>query len=158
MTTYDVTVVELPAQPVAEVRATVAAEELPEFLGKAYGEVLAAAGRQHVAPAGAPFGRYHPDARGFEVEAGFPTSGPVTGEGRVRAAELPGGLAARTLHTGDYGAVGAAYDALQGWMADHGYVPTGEPWECYLDGPDVPEPRTEVYFPCRAPATVPEQR
>jgi hypothetical protein len=23
------------------------------------------------------------------------------------------------------------------------------PWECYLDDPEVPAPRTEVFMPCR---------
>lgn len=27
-------------------------------------------------------------------------------------------------------------------------VTAGAPWECYLDGPEVPEPRTGVFIPC----------
>jgi hypothetical protein len=29
-----------------------------------------------------------------------------------------------------------------------GHRPTGAPWETYLDGPEVPEPRTTVAWPC----------
>ena len=30
-----------------------------------------------------------------------------------------------------------------------GYVAAEPPWECYLDGPEVAEPRTAAYLPCR---------
>jgi effector-binding domain-containing protein len=52
------------------------------------------------------------------------------------------------MHVGDYAGLGAAYEAATAWLTDNGYVVTGEPWECYLDGPEVPEPRTEVFIPC----------
>ena len=57
-------------------------------------------------------------------------------------------MAATAMHRGDYAGVGATYGVLYAWIAGHGYVATGQPWECYLDEPDVPEPRTQVYLPC----------
>ena len=41
-----------------------------------------------------------------------------------------------------------AYEAAISWLTDEGCVVTAAPWECYLDGPEVPEPRTEVFVPC----------
>lgn len=140
--------VDLQAQHTAIVCGQIRPEELPEFLGGAFGEVIAALDEQGLHPTGAPFGRYRPTEGGFDVEVGFPCSDVVKPEGRVEASELPGGRAARTMHVGPYGDVGAAYDAAMSWITDEGCIVTGAPWECYLDGPEVPEPRTEVFIPC----------
>ena len=55
---------------------------------------------------------------------------------------------ATTVHTGSYDGVVEAYRAVEEWLEIEGYRVTGAPWEFYLDAPDVPEPRTEVNFPC----------
>ena len=55
---------------------------------------------------------------------------------------------ARTMHVGAYDDVGEAYEAAISWLTDEGCVVTAAPGECYLDGPEVPEPRTEVFVPC----------
>lgn len=146
---YETQFVDLQAQHVAVVCGHVAPDELPEFLGSAFGEVIRVLDKQGLHPTGAPFGRYLPtDDGGFDVEVGFPCSDVVKPEGRVEASELPGGRVARTLHVGAYGEVAAAYEAAISWLTDEGCVVRGAPWECYLDGPEVPEPRTEVFIPC----------
>lgn len=149
MLAYGVEIIELEAQPAAVVCAHVDVSELPAFLGSAFGDVLRVLSEQTRHPAGPPFARFRPASDGFDVEAGFPTDQPAHPAGRVAADELPGGPVARVLHTGDYQAVGAAYDAAYAWLTAHGYAPTGQPWESYLDGPEVPEPRTIVNVPCR---------
>ncbi len=149
MMTYEVEVVELAPQPAAVVREHVEPAGLPAFLGGAFGEVMRVLSEQRLSPAGAPFGRYKPTGDGFDAVVGFPATGPVSPAGRVAPEMLPGGPTARALHRGAYGEVGAAYEAAAAWLRDHGYVQAGEPWECYLDGPEVPEPRTLVYVPCR---------
>ena len=90
-----------------------------------------------------------PDEGQFDIEAGFPLSGAVTAVGRVEPCTLPGGTAARTTHVGAYDAVAAAYEAAHTYLTDNGYEPSGAPWECYLDDPEVESPRTEVVLPCR---------
>jgi effector-binding domain-containing protein len=132
------------------VREHVDLARLPEFLGGAFSDVMRTLGAQGLTPAGPPFARYHPDADGFDVEAGFPTSEPPVPAGRVDVDMLPGGPAATVLHRGAYEAVADAYDVATRWLADNGYVPAGEPWETYLDEPAVAEPRTIVHMPCRA--------
>ena len=150
--TYDIEFVELPHQDTAVVCGHLTTEQIASFVGPAFGEVIDVLGLQGLHPTGAPFGRYRPTGEGeFDVELGFPCSGVVVPSGRVGPAELPGGQAARTLHVGSYGDVGAAYEAVTARLAAEGRAITGAPWECYLDGPEVPEPRTEVFFPC-APA------
>jgi effector-binding domain-containing protein len=103
---------------------------------------------QRLAPAGPPFARWEPRADGFDCEAGFPSTGPVSPAGRVQPKMMPGGLVAMVMHRGDYAAVGATYGVINDWIATNGYVATGRPWESCLDEPGVPEPRTQVYLPC----------
>ncbi|MGZ4437878.1 MAG: GyrI-like domain-containing protein [Nocardioides sp.] len=147
---YDVEMADLQEQPAAVIRAHVTHDGIPGFLGPAFGEVMAAVADQRLHPSGAPFARYRPTPdEGWDIEAGFPVSEAVAPEGRVEPAQLPGGTVALTMHVGDYAALGAAYGAVQDWLTVNGLVPDGEPWECYLDGPDVPQPRTQVFFPCR---------
>ncbi len=147
--TREVELVELRPQPAAVVRTHITVAEIPAFLGGAFGEVIETLGRQRLAPAGPPFGRYVPAGGGFDVEAGFPATGAVTPSGRVVASALSGGPAVTVLHQGDYGSVAAAYDEAFAWAGAHGYVPSGPPWESYLDGPEVAQPRTVVHLPCR---------
>lgn len=148
---YETQFVDLQSQHTAVVRGHVAVEELPEFLGSAFGEVVNVLDKQGLHPSGAPYGRYRmAEEGGFDAEIGFPCNGVVEPEGRVEPAELPGGRVARTMHVGPYGGVGAAYEAAISWLTDEGYVTVGAPWECYLDGPEVANPRTEVFVPCTA--------
>lgn len=146
---YHVELEELQSQPVALVRGHVEVAEIPKFLAGAFGESIQALANQHLAPAGPPFARYHITEGTFDVEAGFPSSGAVTPEGRVEAGRLPGGPVAKVMHRGDYGSVDKAYEAVTEWLGANGYVSADEPWESYLDGPEVAEPRTLVRFPCR---------
>jgi effector-binding domain-containing protein len=139
----------LEVQPAAVVRAHVAFDGIPAFLAGAYAEVLDVVATQVVAVAGPPFARYAMSDRGFDVEAGFPTRSPVAPTGRVEAGELPGGPAIVVLHRGPYDDVAGDYRAGQEWLAANRWTATGTPWEVYLDGPEVAEPRTLVYMPCR---------
>ena len=159
--TYDVRMADLQEQHAALVCGRLTMERIPDFLGGAFSEVMQAVAAQGLHPAGPPFARYRfvggeggaDVAAGgpveLDIEAGFPVSGSITPTGRVEASTLPGGHVATTMHVGSYADLGAAYDAAQEFLTDEGYEVAGAPWECYLDGPDVPEPRTEVFMPCR---------
>jgi effector-binding domain-containing protein len=147
--TYTVRFVDLQEQKVAVIRDKVSHEAMADFLGAAFHEVQSAAEEQGLHITGAPFGRYQPiDDGGWDITAGFPVSGDITPTGRVEADTLPGGTAAQTMHVGAYELLSAAYEAAMNHVIDEGYQMTGDPWECYLDGPDVAEPRTELFVPC----------
>lgn len=146
---YDVQRIEMEPQPTAVVRSEVVLAEVPTFLGGAFGEVLGVLDAQGLAPDGPPFARYAQVEGGIRIEAGFAASGEVRAEGRVEPGRLPGGQVLLVLHRGSYGEVDRAYAAAQQWMADNEWEPTGEPWEAYLDGPEVAEPRTLVHVPAR---------
>jgi effector-binding domain-containing protein len=146
---YEVDLVDLQEQRAAVVRGVVPHHEIGSFLGRAFGEVMAAVDHQDLHVSGAPIARYRSaGTEAWDVEAGFPVHGVPVAEGRVEAAKLPGGRMAKTLHVGAYADVGQAYAAVQDWLVGHGYAAEGDPWECYLDGPEVPRPRTEIFFPC----------
>lgn len=146
---YQIERIELEPQPAAIVRGEVPVEGIAGFLGGAFGEVMGLLGSQGLAPSGPPFARYAQVEGGFQIEAGFPVAGSVRPVGRVETTELPGGPALRVLHRGPYGEVDRAYRAAEQWLADNGWQAAGSPWEAYLDGPEVPEPRTMVHLPCR---------
>ena len=150
--TYDIEVVDLPERPVVAVRGHVDPAGIPAFLGAAFGEIAALVEQQPgAAISGPPFARYETGtASGWDVQAGFPCAGSPRPGGRVEAGSLPAGPAARTLHVGTYETVPAAYAAVYAWLTEHGYRPSGPPWESYLDEPNVAAPRTEVYVPCVA--------
>ena len=96
----------------------------------------------------------HSDA--FEVEAGFPVTPAIPGEGELEASMLPGGEAAATTHIGPYDAMRPTYEAITEWLGEHDAVPAGAPWEVYLSDPDdQPDPatwRTDIIQPYRAMA------
>ena len=148
---YAVELVDLQQQPAAVIRGHVDSEDgIGTFLGSAYGEIMGVIEHEGLASGGAPFGRYRPtEGGGFDIEAGFPVRGDLVPDGRVEAGGLPGGQVARSLYRGDYSGVAEAYEATTDWITDNGLVPTGAPWECYLDDPSVPTPRTEVFIPCQ---------
>lgn len=148
MTHGSIQVVEHGEEPAAVVRGHATTAELPVFLGGAFGEVMQRLGEQRIAVAGPPFARYLPVDGGFDVEAGFPAAGAVSPAGRVVAAVLPGGSVATAVHQGDYEELGRSYADIEKWVLEQGWVCTGAPWESYLDGPDAPEPRTQISFPC----------
>jgi effector-binding domain-containing protein len=144
--TYEITIETREQQPAAIVSGRVAHDGIPEFLGSAFGEVMAAIGGE-AGVAGPPFARYDMDGHGFAIDAGFPVVHPVEAVGRVKPSRLPGGTVATTMHVGSYMGLGAAYSALEQWIDANGMTAAGRPWEAYLDGPEVAEPRTLVCWP-----------
>ncbi|MGY1631496.1 hypothetical protein ACI784_07285 [Geodermatophilus sp. SYSU D01186] len=113
MSTQQVEEVRLQQQPATVVRGHVAEEALPEFLGAAFEETLAAISRQGHTPAGPPFACYLMTDTGVDVEAGFPVTGPVTAAGRVVPTE-------RVLHRGPHAGVAEAYARGERWLAEPG--------------------------------------
>lgn len=105
---------------------------------------------------GVPFAIYHnepfrPDD--IDVELGLPLAEDATIDAASSAHRrvLPGGSVAYTIHVGDYGTIGAAYEDLYTWLAKSGYRPVGPPRELYLVGPSEgvspSEYRTEIDVP-----------
>ncbi len=154
MKQYDIHTEARNAQVTAVARATLTVAEIGPWLGKAYGAIATLLAARQAGPAGPPFARYHELGEGrFEVEAGFPATRPIEGNGVAQPSELPGGQVAVTVHTGPYDQMEPAYQALASWVGQHGGELAGDPWEVYFSDPSTePDPatwRTQVVQPYR---------
>ncbi len=154
---YEVTVKELPAQPVAATRATTDLRGISAAIGTGVHAILDELGRRGIAPAGPLQVVYHADQVLDEdtvapIEICWPVAAPFEGRGEVYGTELPGGPAAVTVHRGPYAEIGPAYHTLSGWIQDHGHDLAGGPREVYLNDPGQVEEadlQTEVRWPIR---------
>jgi effector-binding domain-containing protein len=144
-------VVESSAQRAAVIRLTVPREELPTVMGPAIHEVIGAVAAQGIGPTGPVFAHYFRVEPVFEFEVGVPVSGAVTPVGRVVASELPEATVARTVYTGPYEGLGAAWGEFEAWMKAHGHVGAPDLWERYVvgpeSGPDASKWQTELNRP-----------
>jgi len=153
---HEITALVLAECPTAVVRRRLEAPQIASWVGPAVDRVVRAVTAAGMHPAGPRFARYlHVEhtAACFDVEAGVVLAHPwpadPTGRSDVLPSRLPGGPAALTVHAGPYEAVTPAHEALEKWIAEHGGVPDGPSWECYLTEP-VGDPdtwRTEVVQP-----------
>ena len=151
---YNCRVEELPPRAVLSIRTRTRVEELPQAMGRVYGEIAQYLGQLQEHPAGPPFAAYYNmDMQDLDVEIGFPVSRPLPGRGDIQPCEIPGGRAATCLYTGPYGDIGPAYTALSEWMQDNGYEATGVAYEMYLNDPGETPPKelqTQIVFPLKA--------
>lgn len=140
-------------QPTLSIRSRTPIQGLPRLLGESYGKIagyLAELGEQ---PAGAPFAAYHNmDLHDLDVEIGFPVTKAIEGKGEIQASQVPGGKLGYALHTGPYGDIAPAYDALTQFVKEKGYEPTGVSYEFYLNDPEeTPQDQlqTQIVFPLK---------
>lgn len=108
---------------------------------------------KNVQPAGPMMTIYHdpdfnPDHTDVEVCIPIRTSSSIP-DTRI----IPGGTHACVLFQGPYTDIGTAYAALMDWISNNGYMPSGAPFEIYLNGPnDVNDEQkfvTEICFPVK---------
>ena len=144
---------DLPVQPTLTIRARTSVQNLPELIGKSYGDIAQYLAQLGQYPAGAPFAAYYNmDMQNLDVELGFPVSKELPGKGEIKSGRIPAGKFATVLHAGPYDKVGPAYEALTKWIAEKGYEPAGVAYEVYLNDPDETKPedlKTQVMFPLK---------
>lgn len=161
-TTPEIT--ERAAQPYVAIRTAVTMQQLPGLTDR-IGEVSGWLAQRGIAPAGPPFLRYNviDMERLLDVEAGFPVTAAVEGDGRVIAGVLPAGRYATAIHAGHFdGLIGAVRSLLQwadaqGLEWDMSSASDGEHWGCRLEiyltdpgeQPDPAEWRTQLAFRLR---------
>src|SRR6266496_5155042 len=105
------------------IRTEVPMRQLPKVIPQLLGEVFAWLGKQGIAPAGAPFMRYHViDMKAkLDIELGVPVVAAVSGDGRVSAGVLPAGRYASLVYTGVKNGI-KANKALLDWAAEKDIV------------------------------------
>ncbi|TAH35198.1 MAG: hypothetical protein EYC70_13245 [Planctomycetota bacterium] len=133
----------------ASVRVRCKPEQLQQQLAIIFPEVMGHLNRVQVAPAGAPFTRYHAFGDEIDLEAGIPVSGKFDGNGRVKLSSLPGGEVVSGMHVGPYEELSRTHELLAQWVAAEGLTPQGGPWEVYWTDPglerDPAKWRTELF-------------
>ena len=143
---------ERPERHSVGIRTQVPMRQLPTVIPQLLGEVLARMKKQGVAPAGAPFIRYHviDMASTMDIELGWPVASAVAGDDRIQAGVLPAGRYASLVYTGVQRGVEAnaallTWGAEQGlvwdsWVAEHGDA-FGSRYESFLTEPEhEPDP------------------
>jgi DNA-binding transcriptional MerR regulator len=129
----------------------------PAGIAEVFGDGFAGLGRAGAGLAGPPLVVYHDpefSPESIDMEVVYPVApgvkGPLaTPAGRTLGARtVPGGEVAVLLHVGPYETLGESYQALAGWIGQHGYRVSGPPREIYLTAPADPGPPvTEIRFP-----------
>ncbi len=149
---YQIELLNKPAQPVLSVRTHAAVQDLPTVLGKTYGAIMQYLAELGEQPAGMPFvGYYDMNMQNLDIEIGFPVAHPLEGRGDIQCREFPGGELASVMHIGPYEAMEAAYNEMYKWVDSHGYQLAGACYELYYSEPGTPpqEIRTQIIFPVK---------
>ena len=151
---YNCELKEQPAQPTLSIRTRTVVENLPQAIGKAFGDVAQyIMGELREQFAGPPFTAYYNmDMQDLDVEMGFPVQKKLSGKGDIQSSEIPAGKMATLLYTGPYNEIEPAYNALSQWIQDNGYEPIGVAYEVYLNDPGQTPPeklQTQIMFPLK---------
>jgi effector-binding domain-containing protein len=138
--------VQLASQPTLSIRMRTAVQELPQVLGKGYGDIAQYLGKIKEQPAGPPFAIYYNmDMQDLDVEFGFPVSRNLQAQDNIHPGETPSGKSASCLHVGLYSELKTTYNALFQWMKDNRYEATGVAYEVYLNDPDqTPQEKIKI--------------
>ena len=117
---HDPKIEERAEQPYAGIRATTAPDGIPAVVDEGFPELFGWLAERGIAPAAAPFIRYHASGDEIDLELGVPVAEPVEAAGRITPGALAAGRWATLLHVGSFGGLGASWDLLQGWLDAHG--------------------------------------
>ena len=145
--TYSISVQQVAPRPLAAVRERMSLRDVPSRFRPFLDQVYAAAKGGSIVLDGQNVFVYRASPSGLvDVEFGVGVAGSFSPSGRVVCSDVPGGIVATTTHWGDYGALGAAHDAVVAWCRAEGHTVAGVSWEVYGHWSDDPATRrTDVY-------------
>jgi effector-binding domain-containing protein len=147
-------IVQTTTQIAAVIHLTVPRSDMVKVFGPASGELMAALKAQGIKPEGPIFAHHlKMSADNFDFELGVKVATPVKTAGRVKPGELPAAKVARTVYSGPYEGLPAAWGEFTKWIEANGQEKAGDLWELYSVGPQsTPDPmgwRTELNCPLR---------
>jgi effector-binding domain-containing protein len=147
-------IVQTTTQIAAVIHLTVPRSDMVKVFGPAAGELMAALKAQGIKPEGPIFAHHlKMSADNFDFELGVKVATPVKTAGRVKPGELPAAKVARTVYSGPYEGLPAAWGEFTKWIEANGQEKAGDLWELYSVGPQLtPDPmgwRTELNCPLR---------
>ena len=147
---YNCEINERKRQPTLSVNTKTSVQELPQVMGKVFGEIAQYLAELGDCPVGPPFAAYYNmDMQNLEVEIGFPVLKELPDKNDIKPSEIPSGKFATCLYTGPYSDIESAYSELSQWVADNGHETTGVAYEIYLDDPAQTPPeklKTQIMF------------
>jgi effector-binding domain-containing protein len=134
------------------VHDSAAAANIGEHLGKDYGMIGQASGKQKLTMTGAPFAIYYNGGtEAWAFDAGAPFDKKGKDDGVVKAGERHGGNAVLVHYYGPYMGVSKAHAQAHEYITKNNKKITGAPWESYVTDPmtekDTMKWKTEVYYP-----------
>lgn len=145
-------IVTLPAQPTATIAIETPASAIRETMGAGLTELHATLAAQGVPQTG-PWFTHHrrPPSDSFDFEIHLPIASSIAGTGRVQAGARPELKVARTVYSGGYEGLGAAWGQFLETLSAQGVKTTPDLWEVYAvgpeSGPDATTYRTELIKP-----------
>lgn len=147
-------IIQTTAQPAAVIHLTVPRSDMMKVFGPAVGELMAALAAQGIKPEGAIFAHHlKMSADNFDFELGVRVSTPVKAIGRMTPGELPAAKVARTVYSGRYEGLPAAWGEFTNWIKANGHEQADDLWELYSVGPqstrDPAGWRTELNSPLK---------
>ena len=142
---YQVNVVDVEPTLLAIVRRQASSQDLSTVIPKSVGvvyEFLKASNIQHLGIAVAVY---------FDglinMEIGVQVSSKFESTPLVQCSYTPSGVAARTVHFGDYSGLSKANEAIIAWCKQNNKSLTGISWEVYGHWNDDPQKvQTDVYY------------
>lgn len=152
--TYSISVQHVAPRPLAVVREHMALRDVPSRFRPFLDQVYAAAKGGSIVLDGQNVFVYRATPSGLaDVEFGVGVAGMFSPLGGVVHSDVPGGIVATTTHWGDYGALGAAHEAVVAWCRTEGHTLAGVSWEVYGHWSDDPTTRrTDVFHLLQAAA------
>ena len=147
-------VVQTQALVMAKIYAKVPTSEIKQEMGTLLEELKHQLDLQGAAITG-PWFTHHfqPPGEFFDFEVCFPVEKPVQPAGRMEPGEWPAMRLVRTVYTGPYTGLVAAWGDLMAWVREEGIATTDEAWERYLVDPhaksDAARWQTELNRPLR---------
>ena len=131
-------IIQTEVQHAAVIHLTIPRHEMMRVFGPAVGELMAALADQEVQPDGAVFAHHlKMSPSTFDFELGVKVSAPVKAIGRVRPSHLPAARVARTVYSGPYEGLPAAWGEFNKWMKANGHQQAENLWEVYSVGPQA---------------------